>query len=127
MDFGLENGTRHRLWIIRSDRLFKKISDAMFNQSIFIADGHHRYETSRNYRNMMRARYGQRPANRSYEFVMMYLSNMNDEGLTILPSHRLIKKVPGFQTKSFLEKVGKCLISANYPLQAGALPWNVLT
>ncbi len=116
MDLSIEDGTRHRLWILRSDSLFKKVSDAMFNKSIFIADGHHRYETSRNYRNMMRARYGQRPANRSYEFVMMYLSNMNDEGLTILPSHRLIKNVPGFQAKPFLKKVGKWFDISELPL-----------
>lgn len=121
MDFSLEDGTRHRLWILRSDRLFEKISDAMFNKSVFIADGHHRYETSRNYRNMMRARYGQRPENRSYEFVMMYLSNMNDEGLTILPSHRLIKKVPGFQPKSFLKKVDKWFDISELPLSGQSI------
>ena len=93
----------------------------MLNKVIFIADGHHRYETSRNYRNIMRARYGERPANRSYEFVMMYLSNMNDEGLTILPSHRLIKKVPGFQAESLLKKAGKWFDIAELPLTGRTL------
>ncbi|MBW1782247.1 MAG: DUF1015 domain-containing protein [Deltaproteobacteria bacterium] len=105
MDFSLGDGTRHRLWVLDRRVLFRRVSDVLVNKSIFIADGHHRYETSRNYRDMMRARYGQKPRNRSFEFVMMYLSSMNDKGLTILPSHRLLKEVPEFRAESFFEKV----------------------
>jgi uncharacterized protein (DUF1015 family) len=76
-------------------------------KSIFIADGHHRYETARNYRNMMRARFGRKPAHRAFEFVMMYLSNMSDEGMTILPSHRLLKRVVDFQPDAFLDKASR--------------------
>jgi len=117
MDFSLEDGTRHRLWIIDRRVLFRNVSKAMANKSIFIADGHHRYETSRNYRDMMRARYGQKPANKSYEFVMMYLSSMNDKGLTILPSHRLLKKVPGFEAGSFFEKARTWFDIKEFPLK----------
>jgi len=53
----------------------------------------------------MRARYGWRPPNRAYEFVMMYLTSMNDVGLTILPSHRLIKRCETFQLESFLDSI----------------------
>ncbi len=116
VDFNLEDGTRHRLWIVNRRNLFRKVCQAMADKAIFIADGHHRYETSRNYRDMMRARYGQRPANRSHEFVMMYLSSMNDKGLTILPSHRLLKKVPGFEVGSFLEKVRQWFDVEVFPL-----------
>jgi len=104
--FDLEDGTRYQMWILQNPAVFKQISSFLLKRPIFIADGHHRYETSRNFRDIMRARYGRRPANKSYEYVMMYLSNMNDKGLTILPSHRLIKKVPNFQLEPFLEKVG---------------------
>ena len=117
MDFTLEDGTRHRLWILDRRVLFRKMSDAMADKSIFIADGHHRYETSRNFRDMMRARYGQKPANKSYEFVMMYLSSMNDSGLTILPSHRLLKKVPGFESGPFFEKARKWFDIKEFPLK----------
>jgi len=63
----------------------------------------------------MRARYGERPANRSYEYVMMYLCNMNDEGLTILPSHRVIKSAPGFRVERFLEKAGTWFDITKFP------------
>ena len=115
IDFELEDGTRHCLWAIHSPSLFKDLAEAIKEKPIFIADGHHRYETSRNFRNIMRARYGQKPSNRAYEFVMMYLSNMNDKGLTILPSHRLIKGAPGFQLEPFLEKVATWFDISKFP------------
>jgi uncharacterized protein (DUF1015 family) len=104
ISFDLDDGTSHRMWIIQNPRLFKRVTDGMKDKSILIADGHHRYETARDFRNRMRARHGRQP-DRPYEYVMMYLSNMNDDGLAILPSHRLIKSVPDFALGSFLEKI----------------------
>ncbi len=116
VDFEQEDGMRHRLWIVNRRSLFKKVCNGMADKAIFIADGHHRYETARNYRDIQRARYGQKPANRAYEFVMMYLSGMNDEGLTILPSHRLLKTVPGFDQDDFIERVGQWFDIQTFPL-----------
>ena len=103
--FEFGDGSRHALWTVQHRPLFKKVADALFAKRIFIADGHHRYETARNYRKSMRARYGTRPPNRSYEFVMMYLTSMDDEGLVILPSHRLIKRCDTFSPAVFFEKI----------------------
>lgn len=114
--FDYEDKTRHQMWILQNPPLFKKVADAMLKKPILIADGHHRYETSRNFRNFMRARYGRRPANRSYEYVMMYLSNMNDKGLTILPSHRLIKSAPGFQLDPFLNRLREWFHIKRFPV-----------
>ncbi|MGM0665257.1 MAG: DUF1015 domain-containing protein [Thermodesulfobacteriota bacterium] len=85
------DGSAHRLWIVRDRSAFSEAAAAMKAMNLFIADGHHRYETARNYRNIMRARYGHRPSDRSFEFAVMYLSNMTDPGLTVLPAHRLIR------------------------------------
>lgn len=120
--FDLDDGTKHKMWALQNPRLFKEVADAMLGKTILIADGHHRYETARNFRNIMRARYGQRPANRSYEYVMMYLTNMSDEGLTILPSHRLIKSVPDFQPTHFLEKLGKGFRITEVPFPGTDIP-----
>lgn len=105
ISFDLKDGTSHRMWIVDDESTFQKVADAMKERAIFIADGHHRYETSRNFRNILRARYGARPPNRSYEYVMMYLTNMDDAGLTILPSHRLIKRWPGLEISPFFKKL----------------------
>lgn len=107
ISFDFNDGTRHRMWILQRPSLFKRIADVLSEKSIFIADGHHRYETSRNFRNIMRTKYGRRSSNRSYEYVMMYLSGMSDEGLSILPSHRLIKHVSDFQIQPFFEVIKK--------------------
>jgi uncharacterized protein (DUF1015 family) len=107
VSFSFRDGTDSRMWIIRDQELFKKVADAMINKAIFIADGHHRYETSRNYRNIMRARHGRGRGDRSYEYIMMYLTDMNDDGLTILPSHRLIKRHEEFERDIFFEKAGQ--------------------
>lgn len=118
ISFQFNDGTSHQLWVVQDQSIFKKVADAMVKKSIIIADGHHRYETSRNFRNIMRARYGWRSPNRAYEYVMMYLTNMNDVGLTILPSHRLIKRCESFRLDSFLE-------SLNCWFEITALPFSI--
>ena len=52
---------------------------------------------------------------------MMYLSNMRDEGLTILPSHRMVKRVPGFQEASFFEKAAKFFDIQSFPISSGGM------
>jgi uncharacterized protein (DUF1015 family) len=103
ISFDFKDGTSHQMWTVQNQSIIKQVSEALREKSIFIADGHHRYETSRSYRNAMRARYDHRPSERSYEYVMMYLTNMDDAGLTILPSHRLIKECADFQLTPFIE------------------------
>jgi uncharacterized protein (DUF1015 family) len=107
VSFDSKDGTSHKMWLLEDPDTFRYLADAMAKKAIFIADGHHRYETARIYRNMMRARYGFRPANRAYEFVMMYLTNMDDPGLIILPSHRLVKRCAGFDRGAFRDKIGR--------------------
>jgi uncharacterized protein (DUF1015 family) len=107
VSFALQDGTFHRMWVLQAPSLLKKLTEAFAQKTLFIADGHHRYETARNYRNIMRARHGRRPVNRSYEFTMMYLTNLHDSGLTILPSHRLIKRTTDFRIKPFLQTIGE--------------------
>jgi uncharacterized protein (DUF1015 family) len=103
VSFQLHDGTSHQMWIVQDPGIFGQVASAMREKPIIIADGHHRYETARDFRNIMRARYGRRPPNRSFEYVMMYLTNMNDVGLTILPSHRMVKKCQSFRLETFLE------------------------
>jgi len=119
--FDFKDGTKHRMWNLKSRSLFSRMADGMTEQPIFIADGHHRYETSRNFRNIMRGRYGRRPADKSYEYVMMYLSNMNDEGLTILPSHRLIKSVPDFELEPFLKTLKNWFDITEHPFSSSGM------
>jgi uncharacterized protein (DUF1015 family) len=58
--------------------------------TLYIADGHHRYETALNYQKWLKSRYPQAPANASFNYVLMYLSNIYDPELVILMAHRLL-------------------------------------
>ena len=91
-----EYGVVHRLWTIADDRRIATIQKAMADQKLVIADGHHRYETSLNYRNECRTRAGRPLPVASYECSMMTFVNTQSEGLTILPTHRVVSNLRDF-------------------------------
>lgn len=84
-----EAGTRHSLWLIDDDDLVAGISGFMSNQKLMIADGHHRYETALAYRDERRRHDGS-SAPQPYDYMMVYLSNTDNPGMTIFPLHRLV-------------------------------------
>jgi uncharacterized protein (DUF1015 family) len=94
ISFQDRDGHSYKMWEVSTRSVLESVAAEMSSKSIVIADGHHRYETARNFRNLMRARYGLHHNERAYDFVMMYLTNIADKGLTILPSHRLLKSLP---------------------------------
>jgi len=91
-----EYGVVHRLWAIADDAWIAAIQKAMADQKLVIADGHHRYETSLNYRNECRARAGRPLPDAAYERSMMTFVNTQSEGLTILPTHRVVSNLRDF-------------------------------
>jgi len=84
-----EYGVVHRLWTIAEPERVSPIQNAMTDQKLVIADGHHRYETALNYRNERRSQTIHPDRNAPYEFAMMTFINTRSEGLTILPTHRV--------------------------------------
>jgi uncharacterized protein (DUF1015 family) len=88
------DGSVHRLWPIDDSNAIGIIQNELKDKAIFIADGHHRYETALEYQKEMREKEGASDAVRPYDYVLMFLANMSDEGLTILPTHRLVKDLP---------------------------------
>jgi uncharacterized protein (DUF1015 family) len=95
-----DNGDELRLWRIIDPALIQKVQREMRNQPLLIADGHHRYEATLNYRNHMRAERGQGSGQEAFNFIMAYFANMNDDNVVILPTHRLVR---GYAHKPFLE------------------------
>jgi uncharacterized protein (DUF1015 family) len=97
-----EYGVRHRLWVIADPQSVAAIQEAMENQKLVIADGHHRYETALNYRNERRTRAGfsvnagEIDSGAPYERVMMTFVNTKSEGLMILPGHRVAAHIHDF-------------------------------
>jgi len=91
-----EYGVIHRLWSITEPHRISAIQKAMAEQKLVIADGHHRYETSLNYRNESRTRAGKLIPDAPYERSMMTFVNTRSEGLAILPTHRVVANLRDF-------------------------------
>jgi len=89
IDFKDDEGFRQRLWAITDRPVLNEIAAFMKSTPLFIADGHHRYETALNYRKSCRARAaaaGLQP----YDAVLMLFASLEDPGLTVLPTHRVL-------------------------------------
>lgn len=102
MDFMTEEGERHQLWKMADPQVADFVNQFLSDAPLFIADGHHRYETALNYRNEVARAQGSFSDQSSTNFIMMYFSNMNDDGLVILPIHRAIHSLPNFAISAFL-------------------------
>lgn len=89
-----EDGIQHTLWIISSERDIETIKRELSDKAIFIADGHHRYETALQYKKELSQLNLHEDGTESYDYVLMFLANMADEGITILPTHRAVKEIP---------------------------------
>lgn len=85
------DGFIHRLWQLDEPTVVKTIVDELKDKILFIADGHHRYQTSVNYANEKKEQTGNKDPNAPFNYIMVVLCNMFDPGLSILPTHRLIK------------------------------------
>ncbi|GAB4152518.1 MAG: DUF1015 domain-containing protein [Planctomycetaceae bacterium] len=88
-----ELGVLHRFWPVSDHAAIAEAVNALADKPIFIADGHHRYETAVNYRNELEAA-GELDDNPNAKYVLMMFVGMSDPGLAILPTHRLISGLP---------------------------------
>lgn len=104
INFVDDEGHIHKLWRVTNLSSQKSISDEMKDKIIFIADGHHRYETALNYRNWIAENNPDFDDNHPAAYVMMYLCSMEDPGLLVLPAHRIVKGVPENKRFQFINK-----------------------
>jgi uncharacterized protein (DUF1015 family) len=96
-----EYGVAHRVWQISDPQVVEAVRASMRDKKLVIADGHHRYETALNFRNECRSKAGTADADAPYEFVMMTFVNMNDPGLLVLPTHRVVHSLASFSVDAF--------------------------
>jgi uncharacterized protein (DUF1015 family) len=88
-------GVENRLWIVTDQETHTAISGLMAAKPVFIADGHHRYETALKYRDQVAASGQSSGHDDPSQFCLMMLVGMSDPGLLILPTHRLVSGYPG--------------------------------
>lgn len=98
-------GVTHRLYPVTDERVISAVTAAMGDKPIFIADGHHRYETACNYRDELAAA-GPLPPQHPANFVLMECIGMSDPGLIILPTHRLFRGMPAMTSDELKAKLG---------------------
>ncbi|MCP4344152.1 MAG: DUF1015 domain-containing protein [Desulfobacterales bacterium] len=103
MDFTDNSDHRHKLWRVTDPDIHKYITDAMKDKKIFIADGHHRYETALNYKRWVSETNPDFPDDHPANYVMMYLCSMEDPGMVILPAHRLITDISSAKLAEFVK------------------------
>ena len=90
IDFRDDEGFRQQLWAVTDQTVLKQAVEALHTKPLFIADGHHRYETALNYQKLRRQQAGAPAGHQPYDGVMMLLAALEDPGLTVLPTHRVI-------------------------------------
>jgi len=85
-----EDGDQHAVWALRGADQVRALAEVFRASPLYIADGHHRYETALNFRNKQRLDHPQAPPDAAFNYVLMLLVDIRDPGLTILPTHRLL-------------------------------------
>jgi uncharacterized protein (DUF1015 family) len=92
-------GVVSRLWPVTDQRVVSAVTGLLGARPIFIADGHHRYETGLRYLEERRAAGEVRDAETAPNFILMMLVGMSDPGLVILPTHRLVSGLPNLMAE----------------------------
>jgi len=86
-------GERHQVWAVTDASAIKKIQGEIAKQPLYIADGHHRYDSALGYKREKAAQTKDYTGNEGFNFVMTSLIDFDDPGMVILPTHRLVKGV----------------------------------
>ena len=87
--------------------IISSITDALEDKQLFIADGHHRYETAITYRNAMREQNPGHTGDEPYNYIMMFLENMDDPGLVVFPTHRMVRSLVGYSEHGVLSQLAE--------------------
>ncbi len=99
------DGVIHNMWVIRDEKSIAKITSWCSKKAVYIADGHHRYETAAAYERDKKAADPYWTGEESFNFVMMTLIGANDPGLIAFPTHRLVKLTDSSLATGLREKL----------------------
>ena len=100
-------GVVHRLWPVTDVKTIAEVAAVMGPRPIFVADGHHRYETACNYRDHV-AKSRKLAADDPVNFVLMMCVSMSDPGMIVLPTHRLFRGLPPIRSQQLIDKLADC-------------------
>lgn len=107
-------GVRSWMWPMTNEPVAARVAGLLGSKPVFIADGHHRYETACNYRDEVAAAYAEEhggdllPSDHPANFVLMMLVGMSDPGLVVLPTHRLFVRSAVATAEELVARLGDC-------------------
>lgn len=87
---------RNQLWAVTDPTVVDAVARELEPKQVLIADGHHRYETGLAYRDLMRSKNPNHTGRELYNYIMMFFTNLDDEGLVIFPTHRVLHSLPSY-------------------------------
>jgi uncharacterized protein (DUF1015 family) len=102
-----EDGVHHRLWRADAPEAIARLQGLLAERRIFIADGHHRYETGLVYRRLLEEASPGLPSYGGHHYILAFLCPMNDPGLLLFPTHRLLFGLRDLRLPAFLEAVSR--------------------
>ncbi|MCM1329655.1 MAG: DUF1015 domain-containing protein [Ruminococcus sp.] len=89
------DGTVHKMWKVSDGEVVKKIVNLFEDKKLYIADGHHRYETALNFH--------KKQGTAESGYAAMMLVNMENDGLVVFPTHRIVKNLENFNAEKVIE------------------------
>jgi uncharacterized protein (DUF1015 family) len=111
LDFQDEEGEEHRLWQVVESDLAAEVAEFFQDRQLYIADGHHRYETCLTYRDQQAALhslYEDAVAEDPTNFTLMALCDLEDPGLVVLPTHRILRDLDAQRVAELEQALSPC-------------------
>jgi uncharacterized protein (DUF1015 family) len=99
------NRESHKIWAVNDEAIIGQIYGSLKEKPLYIADGHHRYESALNYQKEKRSSIKSEKNDQPYDYVMMTIINMDDPGLVILPAHRMIRGLTAAALEALPERL----------------------
>lgn len=100
------DGVIHRMWCVYDENVLNSLAKTFEDKKLYIADGHHRYETALNFHKHL-CDTGISDENSQSGYIMMMLVNMENDGLVVFPTHRLVRDLDNFNADEVAGKFGE--------------------
>ncbi|HEY4845047.1 MAG TPA: DUF1015 domain-containing protein [Candidatus Dormibacteraeota bacterium] len=116
-----EGGDQHTVWSLDGTKRFHELGEVFGASRLYIADGHHRYETALNFRDKQRLEHPKAPPDAAFNYVLVLLVDVRDPGLRILPTHRLLHDFERFDAATLVTQLASRYMVTPRPDRASLL------
>ncbi|MDR0800294.1 MAG: DUF1015 domain-containing protein [Endomicrobium sp.] len=107
-----KDGTFHKLWVVTDENIIKILEEYLSTRKVFIADGHYRYEAAWNYLQEKKEKDKNYSQSKEYNYVLTYLCPMDDAGISIWPTHRIVEATEDLESN--IEKYFDAHLAKNF-------------